>query len=145
MNRLIKILLICLCFVWGTIILNSQALAITMSFSPSSAIIGIGDPLDVDIIISGMENDDLAEFSFDVNYDSAVLNFDSYVLGTELTDPVFGQDDWSAGDLGGGAINLSELSGLFDFSAQPDSFTLATVSFIGNAIGNSGLSFTNVI
>ena len=144
MNKPTKRLFIYLCVVCGVVMLSSQAWAIALSFNPSASTIGVGDPIDIDIVISGLETDNLAGFSLDVNYDDSILLFDSYVLGTELTDPDWGQDDWSEGDLGWGTINLSELSWILDFSSQPDAFTLTTVSFTGMSLGTSLMSFSNV-
>lgn len=88
----------------------------------------------------------MAEFDLNVNYDNTVLNFDSYILGNELGDISTGDaDDWSLGDLGGGIVNFAEVSWLFDFSFQPDSFTLATLSFTGNGSGTSHLGFSDVL
>ena len=126
-------------------LLAASAWALSLSFDPSTAEIGVGDFISVDIVVDGLEFDDLAEFNFDVYYDPTVLTFDSYTLGSELTDPFMGQDDWSFGDDGMGTVNLSELSWLMDFSFQPDSFTLATLSFSGSAVGTSALDFDNVI
>lgn len=145
MNNLIKRIFICFSVFCALLMFSYQAMAITMSFNPSDSFIGVGDSIGVDIVISGMEIDNLAEFDFDINYDDTILQFNSYVLGNELTDPLGGQDDWSLGDLGSGVINLGELSWLSDFSSQPDSFTLATVSFTGISLGTSLLEFSAVI
>lgn len=145
MKTISKSVLFGFCTIYAVAMLYNQAWAIALSFSPSTSFFDVGDPINVDIIISGMETDNLAEFSFDINFDDSILTFDSYALGSELTDPFWGQDDWSLGDLGGGVINLSELSWLWDFSSQPDTFTLATVSFTGTSLGTSSLSFSNVI
>lgn len=118
--------------------LSSQVWAIALSFNPSTSEIGIGSTIDIDLVISGMENDDLGYFEFDVNYDDFILDFDSYTLGSGLGDIAAGDaDDWSLGDLGSGTINLIELSYLWDLSFQADSFTLATLSFTSLNEGTS--------
>ena len=61
--------------VCSVLFLSSHAWAISLSFSPSTSEIGIGDSIDIDLIISGMENDDLGYFEFDVNYDDFILDF----------------------------------------------------------------------
>ena len=48
-------------------------------------------------------------------------------------------------DVGGGTINLAELSLLTDLSFQADSFTLATLLFDGTALGTSPLALSDVI
>ncbi|MFC1615390.1 cohesin domain-containing protein [Patescibacteria group bacterium] len=146
MYRFARVFLISVCCVCMFAVLSNQAWAGIVSFNPSSSSIGVGDPIDIDINISGLEIDNLATFDFNINYDDTVLNFVDYALGSELGDISIGDaDDWSLGNLGGGVINLTEESWLWDFDLQPDSFTLATVSFTGNSIGISPLSFSNVI
>lgn len=142
--KLKKMITGCCAFV-ALALVSSQAWAISLSFDLASSSVSVGDSFDVDITISGLEFDDLSSFNFDVSYDSTVLAFDSYVLGPELTDSFWGQDDWSFGDDGMGTVNLSEFSWLWDLSFQPDSFTLATVSFTGSAAGLSMLTLSNVI
>jgi len=135
--------------VCSVLFFSSQVWAIALSFIPSTSEIGIGDPVSIDLVISDMENDDLGYFEFDVNYDDSILGFNSYTLGVGLGDdltPWTGNaDDWSAGDLGGGTINLIELSYLSDLSFQADSFTLATLSFTSLNEGTSLLSYSNVV
>lgn len=150
MKKLIKKIFLCFSIFCALVMFSNQALAITMSFNPSDSFIGVGDSIGVDVVISGMESDNLAAFDFNINYDDTILAFDSYSLGSELgvidpSDPLADAEDWSLGDLGGGAINLAEISYLFDFSLQPDAFTLATVYFTGSNLGTSLLTFSNVI
>jgi hypothetical protein len=150
MNNPKKRIFICFCIVSVLAVFSNQVGAIALSFNPSNSDIHVGDTVDIDIVVSSLENDDLAAFDFNINYDDSILTFDSYTLGIELgvvdlSDPLADAEDWSLGDLGGGAINLSEVSWLWDFSLQPDTFTLATVSFTGIGLGISSLSFSNVI
>jgi hypothetical protein len=83
----------------------------------------------------------LGSFDIDIGFDESILGFNGYTLGTELADPLFGQVDLSSGDLGGGVVNVAEASSLLDFSAQSDSFSLATLSFSADAVGTTGLDF----
>jgi len=106
----------------------------------------VGDSVDIDIDISGMDSANLGDFDLDVSYDDSILAFNSYSLGGGLGDISVGDAiDWSLGDLGGGTINLAELSLLLESSFQPNSFTLATVSLTGISLGTSALSFLSVI
>jgi hypothetical protein len=80
-----------------------------------------------------------------LNFDPKVLEFQSYRLGTQLTDPVFGQEDLS--DTSGvaiGALGLGEVSWLLDFSGQPDAFVLASASFAPLASGTSLLTLSAI-
>lgn len=123
--------------------LSGHAWAVALSFNPSTSYVNIGDQVAVDIIVSGLGDDDLSTFDFNVNYDPTILSFGGYSLGDGLGDLVSGDAvDWSLGDLGGGSLNLAELSWLFDLSFQADTFTLATISFTGLAVGNSSLTFS---
>ena len=145
-NRLKRILLIFCCITSVVAVLNTQAWALSLSFSPSTTLIGVDDSVGIDIVISGLENSNLGAFDFNVLYDDAILDFDYYLLGDELGDIGTGEaEDWSLGDLGGGEINLSELSWLSNFSSQPDSFTLGTLYFSGKGVGDTSLSFSDVI
>jgi hypothetical protein len=119
--------------------------AVTLSFSPPSQIVGINNTFDVGIVVSGLENPDLGGFDLNVSFDEAIISFVNYSLGNGLGDISLGDAvDWSLGNLGGGIENLAEISFLFDLSAQSNSFTLATLSFTGAALGNSILSFSDV-
>lgn len=120
--------------------------AVTLSIEPASQFVTASDPVSVDIVFSDLSGGlDLSAFNFNVHYDASILSFDSYVLGSELTDLFMGQDDYSGGNVGSGIVNLSELSWLMDFTAQPDSFVLATITFDTIATGTSALTFSNVL
>ena len=111
-------------------------------FEPLASSINVGESVDVDVVIAGLDcGTDVAAFDFNVAFDDTVLAFDSYSLTDNLGVIPVDADDWSWGDLGGGTVNLSELSYLWDFSFQPDSFTLATLSFTGIGAGTSLLGF----
>jgi hypothetical protein len=127
-------------------ILTTEALATTLSFTPSSSSINLGSSVGIDIVITGLENDNLAAFDLNVNYDSSILSFGTYTLTNALGDLTIGDAvDWSGGNVASGLINLAVLSFLLDLSSQPDSFTLATLSFSGLSQGVSPLSFSDVI
>jgi hypothetical protein len=114
--------------------------AATLSFLPSGSVIGIGETVGLNIVVSdvGVEND-LGGFDFNVSYDADVLSFSDYVLGTDLGN----SRDTGLGD-NGGTINLAAYSLEWDLSSQPDTFTLATLSFSGNSVGNSSFLFSQV-
>ncbi len=147
MKNLKKRLMICLgviCIV--VVFLSNQAWAATLSFDPSDTSVGVGDSVDVNITISGLEDENLAGFDFVVNYDDTVLNFDSYELGNELGvniskdfNPFADAWDLSFGN------NFIEISLLWDFNSQPDSFALGTLSFTGKNMGKSPLFFSDIM
>lgn len=124
---------------------NAQAGPIEVSIEPETSAFSVGDLFDVDIRISGLDADDLGGFDFDLEFEPGVLQYQSYSLGIELTDPVFGQFDLSDdAQAGAGTLRLAEVSFLNNFSAQPDAFTLATVSFGAIKAGMSPLTISNI-
>lgn len=146
MKHSLKFILTFLTFLF----VSGPSFAATLYFLPTTSSIYVGDSINVDIFISGLGNDNLAAFDFNVNYDDSILTFISYTLYDGLgmidsSDPLADATDLSWGDLGGGVINLSELSWLPDFNSQADTFTLATLSFTGIAKGNGTLSISNTI
>lgn len=118
---------------------SSVQAATSLSFLPQTSSIVSGDTIAVDIIISGLESQDLSAYDFDISFDNTILDFQAYSLGSGLGAPD-GSLDWSLGDLGL-SINLAEVSYLGDFSSQEDSFTLATLTFTGLLPGETNLSF----
>lgn len=127
---------------------SSYSSATTLSFSPVPATIYQNQNVAIDIMVSGLAADqDLSTFDFNVLYDPSVLFLTSF----SLTDNLGVIDDVDVIDLSTGAdpfsgiINLSEFSYLTDFSAQADSFRLATLNFTGNLLGSSDLRFDSVL
>ncbi|MGD9576767.1 MAG: PEP-CTERM sorting domain-containing protein [Syntrophorhabdus sp.] len=142
-----KNLVLVFCVVMA-IAIGSQASATSiLSFEPFVSSINSGDSVDVNVVISGLRaNDAVGGFDFNVVFDDSVLAFDSYSLTDNLGSiPAYDADDWSLGDLGGGTVNIAELSWLSDLSFQDDSFVLATLSFTGIGVGTSSLLFDNII
>jgi len=140
MNKPGKTLMIGLCTILAVAFLSTRVWAIALSFDPSAYEIDVGDSVNIDIIISDLTDDNLAGFYLTFNYDDSIVSFDSYTLGDELGDPdsFFEVSDLSVGN------NLVEVSWLQDFSSQPDSFTLATLSFTGISGGQTDLLFSDV-
>ena len=144
MILLAKKRLVCLSVICMLIAFGNSAAAATLSFNPSMSTIDVGDELGIEIMVSGLEDVDLGAFDLNVNYDDSRLSFVNYLLGSQLGVIPDDATDWSEGDLGGGVINLAELSLLDDLSFQLDSFTLATLTFEGAGVGISPLSFSDV-
>jgi hypothetical protein len=125
--------------------------AILIGFDPLSQDILLGDPADVNLVISGLGDfapPSLSTFDLDVIYDPSILNFNSVtygdpVLGDQLD--LFGLGSWTATTPGVGSVNLFELS--FDLPSDLDtfqagSFTLATLTFDTLALGTSSLDIS---
>lgn len=134
---------------------NSYAI-ITLGFSPATQNLNSGDPVYVEIVISGLENDtapSLGAFDLDVSFDPAILSFNSVAFG----DPLLGDqlDIWGIGgnDMDAlitspGILDLYEISydspdDLNDY--QAGAFTLATLSFTTIAPGISPLVITDSV
>ena len=142
-----------LCTIYGLIMLGcvNQAGAVVLSLDPSSQAASPTDTISVDLVISGLTNggpDSLADFDVDIGFDTAALSFSSYGLGSSLGSLLLGEAfDFSLGDLGGGIVNVSEISLLEADSVscffcippylddiQADSFVLATLDFMVDAL-----------
>jgi len=147
MKKIVYVMMMCIAFVvMGLFSSLSETHAINLSFVPSDSTVNVGDILSIDIVISSLFADNLAAFDLNINYDDGILRFSSYVLGTELGDISAGDAfDWSSGDLGGGTINLAEVSLLSDFGSQPDSFVLASLVFSVLSPGITNLTFSDVV
>jgi hypothetical protein len=103
----------------------------------------VGDYIEADLVISGLELSDLGSFDIDITYDTSILEFSSYELGDQLGDlDLFEADDWSNGEYSKGIINVAELSYLTatELEGQLSSFTLATLGFYGVGEGVSELA-----
>lgn len=148
--------------------LSGQSQAVVLSLNPSLTLADNGDVVSLDLVISELGESgapSLGDFDINFAYDISVISFNGYVLGDQLGDlNLFEADDWSLGDIGGGVINLTELSYLMPadlHSLQSSSFTLATLDFtvdnlwlnetttvsIGaiNALGDQdGVALTNI-
>jgi len=137
--------------------------AIMIGFEPMSQVVGVGDSVDVDLFISGLGDGvapSLGVFDLDITYDPTILAFADYQLGPYLGNPdafpLLEALDWSLGEYSSGVINIYELS-LLDANStsgpfyippyledlQPDSFTLATLTFNTLAVGTSPLNINS--
>jgi hypothetical protein len=130
--------------------LTAEAQAVvSLSLEPVIQSIGVGAPASVDIVVSGLgdfASPSLGGFFIDLNYNAAVVSASSLTFGSMLDLGTFGSDRKS--DLSvAGLVHLDEVS--FETAddlnkAQPESFTLATLGFIGLAPGASPLVFGSV-
>ena len=124
--------------------LASPAWSASLSFNPSSTTLNVGGGVDVELLISGLDTQ-VGFFDLAVNFDSSVLSLTSFSLGSNLGSLAnLDSYDWSAGLIGLGKVNLSQVSMLNDLSGQPSAFSLGTLHFAGTAQGYSLLSYSNV-
>lgn len=118
----------------------SQALVI--GFAPSNQSVSLGDSVAVNLVISDFAPDEsLGDFDLDVSFDDSILSLASVSFGDQL-----GFSAQSYSDLGGGLLNLNELSweDVATLALQEDAFTLATLTFNTLAVGISDLSVDNI-
>ena len=138
----------------GTLLLSSVSLAgmstawgAMLFLSPVSQTVFPGDPVLVNVRISGLGDGvdpSVGGFDFDVTYDTSILMATGVSFGPHLGD---GIDSIQSFDVltFPGLVDLAETSFLFDLSAQPANFTLATLAFETAGVGTSNLIFTQTL
>jgi hypothetical protein len=142
-----RLILLIVFMVMALAVANPAGADPMLSFAPSSSTINVGDPIDVEVKISGLGNytsPSLSFFDFHINFDPAVLSYSSIVYGDWLN---LGDeyDSWTETDessITAGVLGVYELSYLSsELLGQPGEFTLLTLSFSGNGAGKSTLWF----
>jgi hypothetical protein len=123
-----------------------RAGALSLSLVTTTPQVSLGSLVVVDVIISGLAPGaapSLGSFDLDVSADSA-LGFQDAAFSLLLGDPDLGQAITAAGAIGT-TVDLFELSLLLPAeldALQPDTFTLATITFSADEVGLINLSFT---
>ena len=120
----------------GALTLASAAQALMLSISPTPQDGMPGDTVVFDLVASGLGAfgaPSIGDFDLILKFDPAALSFEGYTLGSDLGDPSFFEAiDDSLGDLGGGLVDLAEVSLLLPIELdilQDDSFMLAMLEF----------------
>ena len=121
---------------------NPAMATVALSFDPVDPVVSVGDSITVNLVVSGLESLDLSTYDLNVSYDSGILSFSGYALGSGLGNSTGESFDIGLGDDGFGQINLCEISMLLDLNSQEDSFTLATLTFAVIALGSSSLTIS---
>ena len=113
----------------------SQATAGSITLSPGSDSVSVGDPSSVDVLFSLNPSEDLYSFNFDFSFNDALVSFVSLIWDSEASPYLIGHGFTSPTDPAGLAGHVTfdggSIGGLFN------SFTLATLNFIGVAEGPS--------
>lgn len=118
--------------------------AVTLSFSPSSQVVAVGDIALVDLLITGLgsgEAPSLGGYDLDVGFDPALLAFDHATFGDQLD--LLGLGDIRDVTPGVGRVNLFQMSldSIDDLNTlQADSFVMATMGFTVLGAGLSPLT-----
>lgn len=132
--------------VLAAIVTAAPARAVTISFDPSSQIVDVGDLVEVDVVISDLETfEEIASaYDLDVTYDPAIVTATGVAFGPFLGPPGLVLEDFvlSSGRIDFAAESLLDDQDLEDL--QPDSFVLATLSFIALTPGTTDLVFDPV-
>jgi hypothetical protein len=133
--------------------LTTQASAVSLSIVPSTSPINVGDLVDVDILISGIDDPTgsgpyLGAYSIGIKYDQTILqesgsvSFDTLLLGA-LSDSVRSEGH----NPGAGQVEAEETSTFVDpadlafLQFDNHSFNLVTFHFTGLNSGTSPLTF----
>ncbi len=124
-------------------LVSTHAQAIALSLAPVSQSVAVGSPTSVNIVISDLSAASVGAYDIDLAFNAAIIGFNNARFGTQLDLGGTGSSQQIVP--GAGTINLAEVSfdpaALLDAS-QLDSFTLATLAFIGLAPGTSALTLT---
>lgn len=139
-----KILLMAICLFF---ISMGTAFSVTLTLETDTPYVDVCDDFDVDLVISGLNQEFLSVGSFDVDiqFDTTQMSFIDYSLGTFLGDVnLFEALDFSLGEAIPGTIDLAEVSLLDPFTLDAyqlngvlDEFTLATLTFHCDGVGVS--------
>lgn len=129
---------------------GSQAVAatLTISFSPSTQMVGVGNSVSVDVLAALGPGEIVSAFDFDLRYDSPFIRTTGVSFTNLLGDPGK-QEAITASDLTTpGLTNFAELSLLNDadlaaLQSSSGGFKLATISFTAIRSGTSVLEFIN--
>lgn len=124
-----------------------MANAANLGLTTSTPVVEVGNDVDVDLVVSGLDTVDLGTYDITITFDSALFSFNDVVFGNQLgydPDPLFTDSDAFATP-GIGDVSLTEISFLFDLSFQPDAFTLATLNFNTLAMGTGAFDIDFVI
>lgn len=124
--------------------------AVELIFSPGAQVVSLGDPVSVDLLVSGLGDGvppSLGGFDVDISFDPSIL----VLTGASLIAPLGGSAQFEFNvqvTASGVVVNLFALSFLSpeDLDAlQPGEFTLATLTFGTLASGTSSLVIENAI
>ena len=100
----------------------------------------LGDSVNLDLWISGLDTDNLGGFDINMGFNSSMLSLSNAVL-----DPLLTEFDFLSIAPSAGNVELSGVSLFGDLSAQADAFRLASFSFDTTAIGTSLIDFSSAL
>lgn len=121
--------------------------AVTIDIVPNTQTVQVGDAFDLDVVVSGLSaaNEIVSAYDFDIAYDTSILSATGVSFGSYLDDLLFPGFSLQDFDLSiAGIVDFAETSLLSNADLamqQPDSFTLATLSFEALMEGVSEIYF----
>lgn len=133
--------------------LVERATAVTVGLTPANNSIYIGETVDIDLMVSGLvagQAPSLGAYDITLGFDESIVS----LLGVTFPAPPNSGMDFGNGSfqdalsMGPGMVLLSEVS--FERARtlnrlQPDTFTLATLSFQGVAVGMSSVDYLSLL
>jgi hypothetical protein len=140
-----KVLLVLLAI--GVIGIWSSAPALAMGFklSPGAQTVNQGGTASVDIVATPGPQEIVAAYDFDIAYDASIVTATGVTFGTMLGGPSDSFQDFDVSTPG--VVDLAEVSLLPDADLAllqgGGEITLATLTFTGDHIGTSAVSFIN--
>lgn len=121
----------------------SSAQAALISLTPSTAAVSTGQPVAVDVIVSGLgAGEAVGAFDLDVVFDASVLSATGVTFGSALG--VDGIDQFSIALVSAGRVDFAAVSLLSEvdlLAAQTAPFSIATLTFEALAPGSSDILF----
>lgn len=144
-NRTLRLLAVAAASL-GTLLSTAPAQAITVSISPATQNVAVGDPASIDIVVSGLTQpgDAVGGFYLLLAFNDTFLSGVDFDLDPDGRMGAFdGANDFSLGFVGG-TLDLFYVANASEdqtslAASQGASFTLARVSFLGLAPGLSPL------
>jgi hypothetical protein len=136
-------------FLFAAALFCEEALAITLSLTPSSQMIdpALGEKALIDLEISGLGEDGsptLGAFGVEITFSPSILSFESVDYDTFLGDPNNPAETDVQTSAGPASVTLDEFSFLSTGQLnqlQSTSFLMATLTFAGKESGTSPLDF----
>ncbi len=126
---------------FAALVIAAPARAITISFVPSSTTVDVGDPIDIDVLVSDLGIEIVSAYDLDVDYDSTIVTATGVTFTPFLGGPL---DAMEVAILNPGFIDFFAVSFLSDdelAALQGGPFVLATLSFVAISPGTTSLIF----
>ncbi|REL28510.1 PEP-CTERM sorting domain-containing protein [Thalassotalea euphylliae] len=132
--------LFCMLFCLSTTLKATPILSFNNSGSDIIETVTLGDSVNLDLWISGLDADNLGGFDINMGFDNSILSLTNAVL-----DPLLTEFDFLSISPSAANVELSGVSLFGDLSAQADAFRLASFSFDTAAIGSGIIEISSAL